>query len=57
MKLEDMKKFAALTDEQRTTLIRHEELRLEAIEHYDMEDFHSDSYSCETIDCGCGSAS
>jgi len=54
MKIEDMKKFAALTDEQRTTLIRHEELRLEAIEHYDMEDFHPDSYSCETIDCGCG---
>lgn len=54
MKLEDMKEFAALTDEERVTAIRREELRLEAVEHYDMEDFNPDSYSCQTIDCGCG---
>jgi len=53
MKVEDMKKFAALTDEQRTTLIRHEELRLEAIEQYEMEDFNPERYSFKRIDCGC----
>ena len=54
MKLEDMKKFAALTDEERTTAIRREELRLGAIEAYDEEWFNPDGYSYETIDCGCG---
>jgi len=55
MKLEDMKKFAALTDEERTTAIRREELRLEAIEAYDEEWFRPSSYwSFLEPDCGCG---
>ena len=55
MKLEDMKEFAALTDEERTTAIRREELRLEAIEAYDQEWFKPDSWSrFLEPDCGCG---
>lgn len=54
MKLEDMKKFAALTDEERATAIRREEARLKAIEEYDSEWFHPDKYGSERPACGCG---
>jgi len=55
MKLEDMKQFAALTDEERTTAIRREELRLEAIDAYDEEWYKPDSWSSFLEpDCGCG---
>lgn len=50
MKLEDMKEFAALTDEERAEAIKREEYRLEAIEVYD-EEWFKDHFG--KLECGC----
>jgi len=54
MKLEEMKAFAALTDEERATAIRREEARLKAIEEWADERFRPDDGYGELPDCGCG---
>jgi hypothetical protein len=54
MKLAEMKAFAAMTDEQRASAIRREELRQQAIREYDEEWFQPDRYGSERPVCGCG---
>jgi len=51
MKLEDMKAFAALTDEERAMKIHREELRLKAISEYNEEYFKDHQGK---INCVCG---
>lgn len=54
VELEEMKAFAALTDEERATAILREEARLKAIEEYGSEPFNPNHPYGEQPNCGCG---